>query len=65
MSAALSYALWAVLGVAVLLLWARSHGRRPGPARPSVVLARLATMPVLRVVLVLAWMWTGWHLFAR
>ncbi len=65
MSAALSYTFWAVLAAVVLLVWARSHGRRPGPARPSVVLERLATTPVLRVVLVLAWMWAGWHLFAR
>jgi hypothetical protein len=30
-----------------------------------VVLERLATGAILRVVLVLGWMWVGWHLFAR
>jgi hypothetical protein len=30
-----------------------------------MVLERLATGPILRVVLVLGWMWVGWHLFAR
>jgi hypothetical protein len=30
-----------------------------------VVLQRLATGPFLRVALVLAWGWVGWHLFAR
>ena len=65
MSSALAYAAWAVLGLATLGLWARTHLVRSGPARPSAVLERLASGPVLRVVLVLAWMWVGWHLFAR
>jgi Family of unknown function (DUF6186) len=65
MSVALVYAVWVVLGLATLGLWARSHRTGPGPARPAVVLERLATGPILRVVLVLAWMWVGWHLFAR
>jgi hypothetical protein len=30
-----------------------------------LVLERLATGPILRVLLVLGWMWAGWHLFAR
>ncbi|MFZ0251292.1 MAG: DUF6186 family protein [Acidimicrobiales bacterium] len=65
MSSALSYAVWAVLGLATVAVVARS--RVPGSplARPGVVLERLATGPFLRVVLVLAWMWAGWHLFAR
>jgi hypothetical protein len=64
-TAAISYAVWAVLGAGVLWLWAWS--RRPGStvARPSVVLERLATGPVLRVLLVLVWMFSGWHAFAR
>lgn len=65
MSSALSYAVWAVLGLAALLLWARSRTAGSSPARPAVVLDRLATGPFLRVALVLAWGWAGWHLFAR
>lgn len=65
MSSALSYAVWAVLGLATLALWARSHVAGSQPARPAVVLERLARGPILRVVLVLSWMWAGWHLFAR
>ena len=44
-----------------------ARSRVPGSPRPApaVVLERLATGPFLRVVLVLAWMWAGWHLFAR
>ena len=61
----LSYAVWAALGAAALGLWVRSLVPGATTARPSVVLERLATGPLLRVALVLAWMWAGWHLFAR
>jgi hypothetical protein len=64
-TSALSYAVWAVLGLATLALWARSRTPGSSPARPGLVLERLATGPVLRVLLVLAYMWGGWHLFAR
>jgi hypothetical protein len=61
------YAVWAVLAAAVLLLWALSHSKSRGRvvARPSAVLARLASDPWFRVPLVLGWAWVGWHLFAR
>jgi hypothetical protein len=62
-SAALSYAVWAALGVVVVALGLAS--RRGWCATPVAVLSRLATGPVLRVVLVLGVMWVGWHLFAR
>jgi hypothetical protein len=40
--------------------------RRPDAvARPVRLVERLATGAVSRVALVLALMWTGWHLFAR
>jgi hypothetical protein len=64
-SAALSYAVWAVLGALALVLWARSRSSAGTPARPAVVVERLATSPLLRIGLVLVWMWAGWHLFAR
>jgi hypothetical protein len=64
-TSALSYAVWALLGLATLAVWAWSHAEGAAPARPGVVLGRLATGPFLRVALVLAWMWAGWHLFAR
>jgi hypothetical protein len=72
MSPAFGYAVWAVLGLVGLALWARSHAHthagadaHPAPARPAVLLERLATGPFLRIALVLSWMWAGWHLFAR
>jgi MYXO-CTERM domain-containing protein len=64
-SAGVSYAVWALLGVALLALWARSRSAGSSVARPAVVVERLATGPLLRVVLVACWMFTGWHLFAR
>jgi hypothetical protein len=66
-TSALSYAVWALLGLATLVLWAASRFRAPerSPARPALVLERLATGPILRVLLVLGWGWVGWHLFAR
>jgi hypothetical protein len=64
-SAALSYAVWAVLGAAGLWLWARSRSPGSTVAGPAAVVERLARGPVLRLFLVLAWMWAGWHLFAR
>jgi hypothetical protein len=66
-TSAFSYAIWALLGLATLVLWAASRFRASegSPARPALVLERLATGPILRVLLVLGWMWAGWHLFAR
>ena len=65
MSAALTYLAWAVLGAALLGLWARSHSAGSTYARPAAVVERLATGPLLRVALVAWWMFTGWHSFAR
>jgi hypothetical protein len=64
-NAAVAYAVWALLGVAGVALWlgARTPGSRT--AGPMQVARRLATGPFLRVVLALAVVWAGWHLFAR
>ncbi|MDA8341816.1 MAG: DUF6186 family protein [Actinomycetota bacterium] len=64
------YAVWALvaLGAAVSVL-AAARGWRIGRGqvrRPSVALARLlARGRWVRVVVVLVWIWTGVHLFAR
>lgn len=65
MTSAISYAVWAVLGLALVGVWVRSSIPGSSLARPGVVLERLATGPFLRIALVLAWGWMGWHLFAR
>ena len=60
---ALSYAVWAALGLALVALVWVSHR---GACAPAVeALSRSPRTPVLRVVLVLGIMWVGWHLFAR
>jgi hypothetical protein len=60
-----SYLVWAAIGVIALGLWCLSVIRPGAVAAPGEVVGRLATNPVVRVVLVLGFGWLGWHLFAR
>jgi hypothetical protein len=60
-----SYVVWTVIGVLGLALWGLSYLRPTAVAHPSDAVGRLATHPVVRVLLVLGFMWFGWHLFAR
>jgi hypothetical protein len=60
-----SYVVWTIIGVLALTLWWLSYLRPAAVAHPSAVVGRLATHPVVRVILVLGFMWLGWHLFAR
>ena len=60
-----SYVVWGLLGAAALLLWALSNLRPSAVAHPSDVVGKVATHPVGRVILVVGFMWLGWHLFAR
>jgi hypothetical protein len=56
---------WALLAVMVIFSQAAaivSGGRFPGFGS---VVGRIIERPAARVVLVLAWMWFGWHAFAR
>ena len=61
--------IWAVIGAVVLGLSALSavHRRTPGgwPATPRAAVAALASSGWRRPVVLLGWMWLGWHLFAR
>jgi hypothetical protein len=61
----ISYVVWALLAVIALVLWWLSYVRPRAAAHPAQVVSKLATLPVLRVVLVLGFMWLAWHLFAR
>ncbi len=60
-----SYVVWGVIGALALLLWWLSYARPSAVAHPSDVVGKIATHPVGRVVLVVGFMWLGWHLFAR
>ncbi len=64
-TSSLSYLVWGLILAAGLILWWFAHARAKVAARPSDVVGRMATHPVLRVCLVLTFIWFGWHLFAR
>jgi hypothetical protein len=56
---------WAILGAAVVgcqLVAVLSKGRLPGL---GTVVGRVTSHRVGQYALVLAWMWLGWHAFAR
>jgi len=63
------YAVWSLLAVAAVALWAASRvgGRSGAPKvqRPSILVAAAVHHPVARLVVVLAWAWMGFHFFAR
>jgi hypothetical protein len=61
----ISYLVWGAIGMSALVLWGLSYLWPAGVAHPGDVVGRLAAHPVGRVVLVLGFMWLGWHLFAR
>jgi hypothetical protein len=60
-----SYIVWGAIGVLALGLWWLSYVRPNAVAHPGEAVGQLATRPIVRVVLVLGFMWLGWHLFAR
>lgn len=57
--------LW--LGVPAALVLCEVLARTLGRGWPSAaqLAVRLRRPPVLRVLLVLVWVWLGWHVFAR
>jgi hypothetical protein len=59
-----SFAAWALLAVAVVVIEATARRTRRLPTLTAAVGALTARSP-LRVVLLLSWMWLGWHAFAR
>ncbi|HKF31177.1 MAG TPA: DUF6186 family protein [Jatrophihabitantaceae bacterium] len=54
---------YAVLAVCAAVLLVRACGR-PG-ATPAAYLTTVMHHPVGRWVLLLLWMWVGWHFFVR
>lgn len=57
-------ALWSILAVVLVGLEATARATRHLPTA-GAALGALTRFPVLRIVLLLGWMWLGWHLFAR
>jgi len=60
-----TFLLWSVLVVsAVVLAVAARHGPRR-PARPGSLWSAAVRNPLARALVLLGWMWLGWHFFAR
>lgn len=63
------YTIWSVIAVdALVLWWLTATGRTVAGRRvahPGALVAALLRHPVLRLVVVVGWMWIGWHFFAR
>lgn len=60
-----TFAVWALLGAALgacQIAAAMSHRRLPGL---GTLVQRVTTSVTGRIVFLLAWMWLGWHAFAR
>ena len=65
MTRAASYTVWALLALALVAGQLAAMSRRAPVDTFGQFLGRLTARPSLRTLLVLGWMWTGWHFFAR
>jgi len=54
-----------VVLAAAFVAWSVVTSRRPSLITFPELVARAATSRAVRLLLVLAWAWLGWHLFAR
>ena len=63
---AATVAVWAALAAAVLLIALAAHASTTGHVpRLGAVVARWNARGARRALLLLGWMWLGWHAFAR
>lgn len=58
-------AVWSLIGTLAVLLLVLSAFRPASWPTLGRAVSSLAASPYRRAVLVLGWMWLGWHLFAR
>ncbi|HTX00280.1 MAG TPA: DUF6186 family protein [Acidimicrobiales bacterium] len=65
MTRTIALALWGVLAGLVVLCELLSLATRRRLAGFLAAASFLSTAPASRLVLLLGWMWLGWHLFAR
>jgi hypothetical protein len=67
-SRALSLLIWVLFGLGAVGLWVLSVlsvARRRWLSTPGAALTALVSSPWRRPLVLLGWMWLGWHLFAR
>jgi len=50
---------------AAVAAWSVVTTRRPSLETLPTLLSRITSSRLVRLVLVIAWAWLGWHLFAR
>ncbi len=62
---AVADSVWALLVVGVFGLWAASRRSPRWVARPGELVAAVMANRAGRAVLLVAWMFAGWHFFAR
>ncbi|MDA8357540.1 MAG: DUF6186 family protein [Actinomycetota bacterium] len=60
-----TFLIWGVLGLATLTVLLFSLLGKGRLARPAELLGPVQAHPMLRIAVVLGWMWLGWHFFAR
>jgi hypothetical protein len=60
-----TFLVWGLLAASAAGLWVAAATRRTAIPRPGPLLLRAFPPVAWRSVLLLAWMWLGWHLFAR
>jgi hypothetical protein len=56
---------WAAIGLSVVVFGVLSVLLPAAVATPRAAVAAVMSSWAGRVILVLGWMWLGWHLFAR
>jgi chromate transport protein ChrA len=64
-SRALALLVWALLGAATVGLAVMSVARHRWLSTLRAALQALVASPWRRPLVILGWMWLGWHLFAR
>ena len=60
-----SLLVWSVVGVGLVACEFAAVWTRGAVPRFDTVMRRVLANPVARVVLLLGWMWQGWHQFVR
>jgi hypothetical protein len=60
-----SLLVWSVVGVGLVACEVAAVLTRGAVPRLATVVRRVVANPLARIVLLLGWMWQGWHQFVR